>query len=34
MTQNEYKPHKAAVKGISGMLKAIIKPKKKKEKKE
>jgi len=33
MSQDTYKPHKAAVKGISGMLTAIIKPKKKKEKK-
>jgi hypothetical protein len=29
----DLRPHRAAVKGISGMLKAIIKPKKKKEKK-
>ena len=32
--KSEYAPHKAAVKGISGMISAIIKPKKKKEKKE
>ena len=28
MSQNDYKPHKAAVKGIGGMLKAVLKPKK------
>jgi hypothetical protein len=32
MSESEYKPHRAAVRGIHGMFKAIVKPKRKKEK--